>query len=89
MRVMEAVCVLVMVTEGLLVGAPVFVDVFVFVWVCVPVIVTLGLVVLSLVPDTEAVTEGLLVVTPLGVVDLVTVGLAVREAVLDRVKELV
>jgi hypothetical protein len=84
---MDPVCVLVMVTEGLLVGAPVFVDVFVFVWVLVAVMVTLGLAVRSPVPDTEAVTEVLLVVAPLGVVDIVTVGLAVREAVLDRVKE--
>jgi hypothetical protein len=87
--VMEAVCVLVIVTEGLSVTAPVFVDVFVCVWVCVPVMVTLGLVVLSLVPDTEGETEGLFVMALLGVLEAVSVGLAVREAVLVRVKELV
>ena len=87
--VMEAVCVLVIVTEGLCVVAPVFVDVFVCVWVCVLVMVTLGLVVRSPVPDTEGETEGLLVTGRLGVMDMVTVGLAVREAVLVRVKELV
>jgi hypothetical protein len=78
-----------MVTEGVLVTAAVFVVVFVFVWVLVPVIVTLGLAVRPPVPDTEGLAEGLFVTAPLGVVDLVTVGLAVREAVLDRVKELV
>ena len=85
----EAVCVDVIVTEGVFVTAPVLVVVFVRVWVLVPVIVTLGLAVRAPVPDTEGLPEGLLVTGRLGVLDAVTVGLAVREAVLVRVRELV
>ena len=87
--VTEAVWLLVIVTEGVFVTAPVFVVVFVFVWVWVPVRVTLGLVVRPPDPETEGVPEGLLVTGRLGVLDVVTVGLAVREAVLVRVRELV
>jgi hypothetical protein len=68
---------------------PVFVVVLVPVLVLVEVIVTLELAVRSPVPDTEGETEGLLVTGRLGVLDAVTVGLAVFEAVLVLVKELV
>ena len=87
--VKDAVWLLVIVMEGVCVFPPVFVVVFEFVWVCVEVMVTLGLVVRPPVPETEGLTEGLFVTGRLGVLDAVTVGLAVREAVLVLVRELV